>query len=56
MDHFTAENPEKCSICHSIPEDILMLSCNHDLCLNCAAEKFRGPENSKGRLSNVIIF
>ena len=53
MDNYPVENPEKCSICHSIPEDILMLSCNHDLCLKCAAEKFRAPENAKGRMSNV---
>lgn len=29
---------EVCSICEQHPEDILMLECTHDLCVNCAAE------------------
>ncbi|KAL4460002.1 hypothetical protein ABPG74_003528 [Tetrahymena malaccensis] len=28
---------QKCTNCKQIPDDILMLSCDHDLCLNCAA-------------------
>ncbi len=29
--------PQTCTKCGTLPEDILMLACNHDLCLNCAA-------------------
>jgi hypothetical protein len=40
---------EKCALCNNYPgtstidklkDDILMLACNHDLCLNCAAKVF----------------
>jgi hypothetical protein len=31
---------ENCFKCGQIPDDILMLSCNHDLCLFCAAAVF----------------
>jgi hypothetical protein len=31
---------EKCFACDTIPDDILMLACNHDLCLKCAANSF----------------
>ncbi|KAL4506474.1 hypothetical protein ABPG72_000045 [Tetrahymena utriculariae] len=31
---------QKCTNCKQIPDDILMLSCDHDLCLNCAAQIF----------------
>lgn len=40
MDSYYEETPEKCNNCHTIPEDILMLACNHDLCLNCASTRF----------------
>lgn len=33
------EQAQPCSKCQKVPEDILMLSCTHDLCLNCAAER-----------------
>jgi hypothetical protein len=29
--------PQHCIKCKKLPEDILMLSCSHDLCLDCAA-------------------
>lgn len=44
-----ADEPEKCAKCGQYPEDILMLSCNHDLCLNCAAVVFGSGWNSAAR-------
>lgn len=32
-------DPQSCSQCNEMPEDILMLACSHDLCLNCAADR-----------------
>lgn len=43
------EQPEKCAKCEEFPEDILMLACNHDLCLLCAAHAFSSPENKYAR-------
>lgn len=34
------ENPDICSNCGNLPQDILMLACNHDLCLDCSANIF----------------
>ena len=34
------ENPDICSSCGNLPQDILMLACNHDLCLDCSAKLF----------------
>lgn len=33
-------NISKCTKCHKIPDDILMLQCSHDLCLPCAAKYY----------------
>lgn len=49
MDKETIEQPEKCSKCGSFPEDILMLACSHDLCLNCAAKTLQKSENKYAR-------
>lgn len=32
-----AAEPQSCYKCNRLPEDILMLACGHDLCLECAA-------------------
>ena len=32
-------DPQPCKKCNNLPEDILMLACSHDLCLNCAADR-----------------
>eukprot|EP00828_Plagiopyla_frontata_P004391 TRINITY_DN11570_c0_g1_i1.p1 TRINITY_DN11570_c0_g1~~TRINITY_DN11570_c0_g1_i1.p1 ORF type:complete len:274 (-),score=38.78 TRINITY_DN11570_c0_g1_i1:46-867(-) len=53
MDHQN-DQPEKCSRCQEFPEDILMLTCNHDLCLLCAATVFTAPENSIPRSNNEL--
>jgi hypothetical protein len=33
------EEPQACTKCGYTPEDILMLSCGHDLCLHCASDR-----------------
>ncbi|KRX10819.1 hypothetical protein PPERSA_00989 [Pseudocohnilembus persalinus] len=38
------ENLEKCFNCQSLPDDILMLACEHDLCLNCAAFNYQAQK------------
>ncbi|CAD8096258.1 unnamed protein product [Paramecium sonneborni] len=42
-------NVSKCSRCLKVPDDILMLTCSHDLCLLCAAKSFsqQQPKRSK---------
>lgn len=45
---------EFCGRCRQYPENILMLSCSHDLCLDCAAQVFDSPENSQAREKSGI--
>jgi hypothetical protein len=45
-------DPQCCAKCKDFPEDILMLSCSHDLCLPCAAQRF-GVEYRKNSFANV---
>ncbi|CAD8147049.1 unnamed protein product [Paramecium octaurelia] len=40
-------NVSKCSYCQKVPDDILMLTCNHDLCLDCAAKSFSNQQAKK---------
>ena len=35
-----AEDVIACCKCKNIPYDILMMSCNHDLCVKCASQRF----------------
>lgn len=46
--------PQRCIKCHKIPEDILMLACSHDLCLDCAAERL-SFELKKKKTANVML-
>lgn len=46
------DEPQPCSRCKKIPEDILMLSCTHDLCLQCAAERL-SVELKKKKIADV---
>jgi hypothetical protein len=48
------EDPQACIRCHCMPEDILMLACSHDLCLNCAAVRL-SFELKKNKNTNVSI-
>ena len=45
---------EYCAKCNTYPEDILMLTCNHDLCLICAAKGLQKEEMKHSGDSNVI--
>ena len=40
-------NVSKCSKCFKVPDDILMLTCSHDLCLPCAAKSFSVQQPAK---------
>lgn len=48
MDH-----PQPCTKCKKLPEDILMLACSHDLCLDCASERL-AFEMKKKKNANVL--
>lgn len=48
-------NPQPCTKCKSLPEDILMLACNHDLCLECAGERL-AFEMKKRKNANVWYY
>ncbi len=54
MDKEAIDQPEKCSKCSCFPEDILMLACSHDLCLNCAAKTLQKSENKFSRQPNNV--
>jgi hypothetical protein len=47
------DQPQPCTKCNNLPEDILMLACSHDLCLNCAADRLNF-EMKKRKPANVI--
>ena len=34
------DEEERCAICSGLPEDILMLECNHDICVDCALKGY----------------
>lgn len=40
--------PQSCYKCSDLPEDILMLACSHDLCLDCAAERLSLESKRRG--------
>lgn len=46
-------DPQSCTKCSCFPEDILMLACSHDLCLNCAADRL-AFEMKKKKNANVL--
>lgn len=48
-------DPQTCTKCSSLPEDILMLACSHDLCLNCASDRL-AFELKKKKNANVSIW
>ena len=48
-------NPETCAKCGSLPEDILMLTCNHDLCLPCSAKNHQRELLKNGEKTRVIL-
>jgi len=46
------EQPQPCTKCKKLPEDILMLACSHDLCLDCASDRL-AFELKKKKPANV---
>jgi hypothetical protein len=40
-------NKEKCSACKTVPEDVMVLSCTHCICLLCAFDEVRRQEKAK---------
>lgn len=46
------DQPQPCTKCKKLPEDILMLACSHDLCLDCASERL-AFEMKKKKNANV---
>lgn len=46
------DQPQPCTKCKKLPEDILMLACSHDLCLDCASERL-SFEMKKKKNANV---
>lgn len=50
------DQPQPCTKCKKLPEDILMLACGHDLCLNCAAERlaFEMKKKKQANVSSIL--
>ena len=46
------DQPQPCTKCKKLPEDILMLACGHDLCLDCASDRL-AFEMKKKKPANV---
>lgn len=50
-------DPQTCTKCNTLPEDILMLACSHDLCLNCAADRLAFEMKKKKPASvSAVLF
>jgi hypothetical protein len=45
---------KRCAKCNKLPEDILTLTCKHDLCLDCASERL-AYELNKNASANVRL-
>ena len=48
------DQPQPCTKCKNLPEDILMLACGHDLCLDCASDRL-AFEMKKKKPANVFL-
>lgn len=44
---------ENCAKCGSLPDDILTLTCNHDLCLPCSAKNLQREIMKYGETTKV---
>ena len=49
---FVMEENEECVICHQFNDQMLMLQCVHDPCINCAAAHY--AQEFKGKLKNYV--
>ncbi len=46
---------DMCNICKKNSDQMLMLSCVHDPCINCAASTFAEQVHVKGQNSDVLF-
>ena len=46
---------EICSICDRQPEDLLILVCQHNLCINCATEIFNLNEGANPFICEICL-
>ena len=44
-----------CSKCSSVPYDILMMNCNHNLCTKCAVERLDHQHSIKSIVGRLFI-
>ena len=44
-----------CSKCSSVPYDILMMNCNHNLCTKCAVERLDNQHSIKSIVGRLFI-
>mmetsp|Transcript_50835 Transcript_50835/g.91363 ORF Transcript_50835/g.91363 Transcript_50835/m.91363 type:complete len:581 (+) Transcript_50835:66-1808(+) len=49
------EPPSRCAECGNVLTDALVLSCGHDLCLNCAAGALRQTRSLSGRTVRCLL-
>lgn len=46
---------DTCNVCKKVSDQMLMLSCVHDPCINCAASSFAEQVHIKGQNPDVQI-
>jgi len=44
-----------CAMCQDNPDDILILTCDHNLCLTCAAKNLHEQEQRQRNSFSVIL-
>lgn len=58
--HYENEPEEEatvaCAICKCMPDDILILTCDHNLCLNCAAHNLIKQQRKNSNSYQVSAF
>ena len=48
------EQPPSCTRCGIVPEEMLVLSCGHNLCIDCASRNFR-REQAKSKIQTNVL-
>jgi Zinc finger, C3HC4 type (RING finger) len=54
VSHLDSNAELLCSGCATYPEDVLMLTCSHDLCLQCSAKVLKDTKTSSHRRDLII--
>ena len=44
-----------CSKCEAIPYDVLMMNCNHNLCIKCAVERIQAQNSTKTAAGRLFL-